>query len=266
MLADKRLNVRDIEVAYTESGEGELVVMVHGLAEDQGSFAALQNALPEFHTVAYAFRGHGNTSIGRADGTLAQLGEDLCALLEELGGPARCVGYSLGGMIVLWAAVHRPDLVRHVVTVGSSTVVGRAAVGFFEDRIQMILSDRDAFDTALRDDTAAQIRNPDADVGTVTLRRLEAIGDGAGYINAARAMIAIHREPFTGQLAGMECPVDVIGADGDVFCPRKAADIMLDQLGSARYHEIAGSGHLISVDQPAAYADVLRDILKRRVP
>lgn len=265
MRTDKRRQIQDITVAYTENGKGEAVVMVHGLAEDQRSFAALQDALPELHTYAYAFRGHGGTSLGEADGSLRQLGEDLIAFLEGVSGPARCIGYSLGGTIVLWAASRRPELVRHAVIAGTSTVVGRAAVEFFHDRIAMIESDKSAFAGALRNDTAAQILNAEIDVGSITARRLEAIGDGEGYINAAHAMIDLSNNPLTSELAHIDCPVDVIGADGDVFCPRKAADIIMAELRHGDYHEIEDAGHLISVDQPAAYADVINRILQRRL-
>ena len=70
MLVDKQRRLRDIDVAYTECGNGDSVVMVHGLAEDQRSFSAVQQELSQFHTYAYALRGHGNTSIGEADGNL----------------------------------------------------------------------------------------------------------------------------------------------------------------------------------------------------
>jgi pimeloyl-ACP methyl ester carboxylesterase len=265
MQADKCRQIRDIAVAYTEEGDGDAVVMVHGLAEDQRSFGALQSALPNFHTYAYAFRGHGGTSIGESDGSLRQLGEDLIAFLQEVSGPARCIGYSLGGTIVLWAASRRPDLVRHAVIAGTSTVVGRSAVGFFHDRVAMIESDKSAFDRALRDDTAAQILDPGVDVDAVTARRLEAIGDGRGYVNAARAMINLNSKPLTPELVNIDCPVDVIGADGDVFCPRKAADIIMAKVSRGNYHEIENAGHLISVDQPNAYADAVRNILQRRI-
>ncbi|RLQ21459.1 alpha/beta fold hydrolase [Seongchinamella sediminis] len=253
--------IRDIDVTYTESGEGEPVVLIHGLAEDRNSFGDVQQRLQDFHTYAYDFRGHGETSLGDADGTLEQLGEDLIAFMETVTGPARCVGYSLGGTIVLWAALERPDLVKQAVVVGTSTVVGSTAAGFFGDRIELIQDDVKAFNAALRDDTKAQIVSGDVDVDQVTRRRIDAVGNGGGYINAARAMIGVHSNPLTPRLSEISCPVEVIGADGDVFCPRKAADIILDGLKHGNYREVRNAGHLVSIDQPAAYASTLRAAL-----
>lgn len=263
-MIEKNQQIGDISVAYAEQGAGEAVVLVHGLAEDQRSFAGVQAALPNFHTFAYALRGHGDTQIGEALGTLAQLGDDLIAFLETVSGPARCMGYSLGGTIVLWVAAKRPDLVSQVIVAGTSTVVGRTAVEFFEQRIDMLKHDVDAFPNALRSDTAAQLCNESVDLDAITANRLQAVGRGLGYRNAARAMIRVNSEPLTTELAKIQCPIDVIGADGDVFCPKKAAEIILQAATSASYHEIAGAGHLMSVDQPNLYASCIREILTGR--
>ena len=96
----------------------------------------------------------------------------------------------------------------------------------------------------------------------VTARRLEAIGTGDGYVNAARAMARLNEEPLTQVLPDIACPVHVIGGEADVFCPRKAAEIMIAALRHGTYHEVARAGHLMSVDQPEAYAQAIRNALE----
>lgn len=166
-----KIRLADIEVDYRTAGAGDPVIMVHGLAEDAGSWADVQARLRGFATYAYDLRGHGNTDLGQAEGTLAQLGEDLIRFLEEVTGPAACVGYSLGGTIVLWVAAERPDLVRRAAVIGTSTVVGRAAAEFFHERLALIESDSKVFAGALADDTAKQILSPDANLATVLDQR-----------------------------------------------------------------------------------------------
>ena len=259
-----RVHLGDIEVGCTERGAGPPVVMVHGLAEDRRSWALAQERLaPDHRTLAYDLRGHGETSAGDGRGTLDQLAGDLARFLEALTGPAACIGYSLGGTVVLALAAGRPDLVTRAVVSGTSSVVGATAARFFEERIRLLRGDRAAFEAALRADTAAQIVTGGADLDAITARRLEAIGDGHGYVNAARAMRAMHRAPLTGALARIRCAVDVIGGDRDRFCPRRAADIILAELHDGAYHEIADCGHLMTVDQPEAYAVTLRAALER---
>lgn len=241
----------ELEVAYAEWGQGPALVLVHGLGEDHRSWAPQRDGITDLHAYAYDLRGHGNTSLGEADGTLAQLTGDLVNFLDRISGPAICVGFSLGGTVVLSAAARAPELVRGAIVLGTSTVVGRVAVDFYTERIGRV-GDDERVAEAMRADTAAALQGTGMDVDALTAWRIAAVGDGLGYANAARAMASLREDPLTPSLAEIRCPVAVIGADGDTFCPRKAADIMLDAIPGATYQEIPGAGHLMNVDNPSA--------------
>lgn len=259
--------INDIHVAYTEVGNaapGTLpVVLIHGLAEARETWRETQEALADgLRTVAYDLRGHGGTSTGDGDGTLAQLARDLTGFLEQVTGPAVVVGFSLGGTIALQAAADRPDLVRRSVVLGTSSLVGRGAVGFYAERIALAADTRSAaFRQAIRDDTAAGLHTDIPDLEQITAARLAAVGDGAGYINASRAMAALHETPLTPRLADIETHVDVVGAVHDAFCPAKAARIIVDALADVDYWEIPDAGHLMALDNPAAVTSVLSRVL-----
>ncbi|WP_420621931.1 alpha/beta fold hydrolase [Candidatus Poriferisodalis sp.] len=254
----------DIVVNYRRQGSGPPVVLLHGLAEDHRSWDAVAAHLGEFTVYAVDLRGHGRTTPGQGAGTLSQLSDDLAAFLSAETGPAAVVGYSLGGTIGLKAASASPTLIGHLIVVATSSVVGGAAADFFEGRIaQLEAHDADGFAAGLRDDTARQIVT-EADIDAVTSRRRDAVGYGHGYINAARAMVGIRSEPLNPLLAQIEIPVDVIGASGDVFCPRRASDIIVESVDDCRYHEVAGAGHLLSVDQPDSYGKLLAQLLGER--
>lgn len=254
----------DIDVCYRVWGSGPPVVLVHGLAEDAGSWRPIAPGLTGRTVYAYDLRGHGGTTIGAADGTLAQLGGDLIAFLATVTGPAPVVGFSLGGTVVLWAAAERPDLVTHAVAVGTSSVVGRGAAEFFRTRIGQLRSgDRSGFEASFAQDNAGMIAGG-ADPAPVLAQRLAAIGDGAGYVNAATAMVGLHAEPLTPRLAGVTGPADVIAGSEDAFCPPKASQMILDALPDGRLHTVAGSGHLVAVDRPAELTRLLDDLLTSR--
>ncbi|MDE0365846.1 MAG: alpha/beta hydrolase [Gammaproteobacteria bacterium] len=251
----------DIVVNYRRRGSGPAVVLLHGLAEDHRSWDAVAACLEGFTTYAVDLRGHGQTGAGQGSGTLEQLSDDLTAFLNAVSGPAAVVGYSLGGTIALHAATAEDAPIRHLVVVATSSVVGAAAADFFAGRIaQLEAGDSAAFAAGLHGDTSLQIVST-ADVDAVVARRLAAVGDGSGYINAARAMIGVRAEPLNPLLARIGAPLDIVGAAEDVFCPRRAADIIAGAVPHGRYHEIAGAGHLISVDQPECYGALLARLL-----
>ena len=135
-----KTRVGDIEVGYTVAGEGRGGRLVHGLAEDRSSWTNVRGALPNYRTYAYDLRGHGETSWVIEEAASRNSASDLVSFLEKVSGPAVCVGYSLGGTVVLWAAAERPDLVRQVVVAGTSSMVGRSAAEFFDQRISTLLS------------------------------------------------------------------------------------------------------------------------------
>jgi 3-oxoadipate enol-lactonase len=252
----------DLKVAYSRVGGGEPVVLVHGLAETREAWVPQLRTPGKWRLLAYDVRGHGQSALGSAEGTLEQLGGDLTRFLERISGPATCVGFSLGGTVVLWAAAAQPELVRRAIVLGTSSVVGSTAATFYRQRIDLARSgDRRALRAALREDTRAGLARAGADLEALTDWRLAAIGDGAGYINAATAMARLHERPLTGMLERVRCRVEVIGGEHDRFCPHKAAEILLSSLPDARYHELAGVGHLMNVDDPAGVTATLHALL-----
>lgn len=259
------VSIGNITVHYQKSGSGPPVVLLHGLAEDHRSWSEVQAQLSDYTTYAVDLRGHGSTTSGDGEGSLKQLGHDLIGFLEQVTGPAAVVGFSLGGTIVLWAAAERPDLVSHPIAVATSSIVGRAAVKYFTGRIAQVESgDMDGFAVGMRADTAQQVVS-EMNIDALVAHRLEAVGNGEGYINAANAMIGLRTTALTPRLRHIKQHVEVIGGECDLFCPRKAADIMLEALPNATYHEIAGASHLIAVDQPAAFIELLAKLLKKEV-
>ena len=81
-----KIQLGDLEVAYTVQGVGPPVVLIHGLAEDKTSWSGVQDRLEDFRTLAYDFRGPGETMLG--EGQLRLIQNHLAHRLVVLG-PAR---------------------------------------------------------------------------------------------------------------------------------------------------------------------------------
>lgn len=90
------------------------VVFSHGFTAQLEEFLLQREALrTRARLVLYDQRGHGRSPLGDpAHATIAQLGRDLAAVIEQrTTGPVVVVGHSMGGMTVLSLARQRPDLV-----------------------------------------------------------------------------------------------------------------------------------------------------------
>lgn len=258
----------ELATAYRVAGRGQRVVLVHGLGEDHRSWRPQQLALRDAcETVACDLRGHGLTPLGDADGTLAQLGGDLVALIERLGAPCTLVGFSLGGMVALWTAAHRPELVRRLVLLGTSAVVGRRAAAAYRELAALVCAgDRDALVRELRDGVVQGAHRDDLDVERIAARELDAIGDGAGYANAALALARLADEPLTDALGAVRCPTLVASGAFDALCPAAAQEDLLARLPTARYVQIPAAGHLLGADAPALVTATIEDALRSPAP
>src|SRR5213078_105193 len=117
----------DIDVTWFQAGRGDLLILVHGLADDHRAWRrTLPDLLLRHRVLMYDLRGHGETTLGEADGSLRQLGQDLVALLDALEiEHARVAGFSLGGTIAMRAAIDHPDRASALALVATSSRVGR---------------------------------------------------------------------------------------------------------------------------------------------
>ena len=64
-------------------------------------------------------------------------------------------------------------------------------------------------------------------------------------------------------LREVDVPALVLWGDEDGMSPQSEQDIMLEALSDAHASEIAGSGHLSAIEQPAQVGGALADFLTR---
>ncbi len=259
-----RARCRDIEVAWSEWGCGEPLVLVHGLGEDRRVW---RKVLPWLvlrrRVLAYDLRGHGETSLGRADGTLRQLGEDLVAFLDALAlGRVDLCGFSLGGVVALQVAIDWPDRVRALLPVATSSRVGRAAVDWYEERARLADGGLDRLHPVLYRDTRDQLSGAPGEVDDHWLVRRQATADPRGFAAACRAMIGLHQQPLDPHLRRIRTRALVISAERDSFCPPRAGEALAAAIPGARLEVVAGSGHQILLERPDALGALILRFLE----
>ncbi|MDO8963623.1 MAG: alpha/beta hydrolase [Coriobacteriia bacterium] len=112
------LRVRGITIHYVEGPRrGPTLLLIPGQSMIWDSYArALPLLVEHFHVVAVDVRGHGTSSWTPGEYDFPTMGADAAALLDEVAqGPAIISGNSSGGLIAMWVAANRPDLVAGIV-------------------------------------------------------------------------------------------------------------------------------------------------------
>lgn len=103
-----------IDCAYSITGTGPALFLIHGIGARRATFARLVEGLGDrFTCISYDLRGHGESPVPAARFGLDELVDDLEALRARLGiESAHFAGHSLGGMIGPAYARRYPSRVR----------------------------------------------------------------------------------------------------------------------------------------------------------
>ena len=253
----------DIDVAWFEAGRGDPLVLIHGLADDHRAWRrTLPDLMLRHRVVLYDLRGHGQTSLGEPDGSLRQLGADLIALLDALDiERAHVAGFSLGGTVAMRAAIDRPQRVRSLALVATSSRVGRMAAGWYRERVEMVTNgDPELRETIDRDTVDVYAESPgELDEG-LSIRR-ESTGDPRGYRNACAAMAGLNAAPLDPELPRIAAPTLIVASEKDRHCPPRAAEIIAAGVKGARLEVFPDAGHPIPVEKPCELSRAINSFL-----
>jgi pimeloyl-ACP methyl ester carboxylesterase len=111
-----------VSINYRCVGEGEDIILIHGLAASYG-FWRLDALLPlarKHRVTIYDLRGHGYSGMPSSGYTPVDMAEDLNHLLDHLKiSKAHLIGHSMGGVIALQYALLYPQRVRSLTVADS---------------------------------------------------------------------------------------------------------------------------------------------------
>ena len=258
-----RSRCSDIEVAWHEAGRGDPLILIHGLADDHRAWRrAVPDLMLHHRVLMYDLRGHGETSLGAANGTLRQLGDDLVTLLDAIDVQrAHIAGFSLGGTIAMRAAIDHPDRARGIALVATSSRVGRSAADWYRERVEMVeRNDPHLRDTLDRDAADVYAQSPSELEGGLLIRR-QSTEDPRGYGNACAAMAGLNANPLDPELPRISAPTLIVASDLDRHCPPKAAEIIASGIKGSKLEVMTGAGHPIPVERSRELARSINSFL-----
>jgi len=127
--------VHGLNYYYEVHGQGEPLLLLHGGLGSTGMFDPMLPALtPTRQVIAVDLHGHGRTSLGDREMSLVDMGDDMAAIVEQLGyRQVDVLGYSMGAAVAFRLAVQHPAAVRRLVLVSAAF----AQAGFYPEMLPM---------------------------------------------------------------------------------------------------------------------------------
>jgi len=247
---------------WTRTGSGVPVLFVHGFPLDQSMWWPAIDALgPGFDCITPDLRGfgHSESRVGEAL-TMEGHADDLARLLDALDLEAvHVVALSMGGYVGLaFAERHRERLAS--LTLADTRAEddgdeGRARRDLAAERVLEV--GRATFAREM----LAKLVAPGAS-RRVRAGLLEVI-EATPYETILAALEGMKRRPDrTAVLRALASPVLVVCGAEDRLTPPELSRAMVAAQPGARLALLADAGHMAPLEQPAAFADVLRAFLR----
>ncbi len=236
--------------------DGQVVVLAGSLGSDLRMWDPQVPALVAagFRVVRYDHRGHGRSPAPTGPYTLAELAEDLLALLDRLAlRRVSLVGLSLGGMVGMWLAEHAPDRLERLVLCCTSASLGPAEM--WQERARAA---RESGMAGLADaavDRWVTPAYPDRD----WLRDMVAGHSGEGY---ASCCTAIETMSIEDALPSIATPTLVIVGAEDPATPPAHGERIAAAVPGARLAVVPGAAHLGNVERPTEFTGLIIDHLR----
>lgn len=238
-------------------------MLVHGFTQTQVSWAPVAADLARDHlVVAVDAPGHGGSTDVRADlATAAELLDQAVGeLLGEAGGRAVYVGYSMGGRLALRLALDRPELVAGLVLLGATAGIDDPA-----DRSARRVADEALAERIERAGVEAFLEGWLAqplfaglavDPADLAARRANT---PAGLASSLRlAGTSTMDPPWWDELPDLSAPTLVVAGERDEKFTTIARRLAAGIGANARFTTVAGAGHAAHLQQPDAFATLVR--------
>jgi 3-oxoadipate enol-lactonase len=254
------ISVNDLQMHYQLEGleTGPVLVLVNSIATDlsvwDGVVAALQNS---FRILRFDARGQGQTTVTDGPYSIEMLGRDLVGLLDALGfDKVSMCGLSLGAMVGMWLATHRPERVERLVLCNTAAWVGPPAS--WDARADAV---RQSGMQAVRPAVLERWLSPDFcrldTAGTQRVVDMALASPATGYIGACAAIRDMDQRE---SIRAIAVPTMVVAGSADAATPVADARYIANTIPGAICTELPG-GHLSNVEQPARLANAIRGFL-----
>src|SRR3954452_25028325 len=119
----ERVDINGHPTWIDQHGSGnESILILHGGLSNSDALEALTHTLAErYRVVAFDRRGHGRTADTDEAFHYDDMATEAIGVLEQVvGGQAHLVGWSDGGIIALFVAMRRPELIHRIVAIAAN--------------------------------------------------------------------------------------------------------------------------------------------------
>jgi 3-oxoadipate enol-lactonase/4-carboxymuconolactone decarboxylase len=256
----------EVRLHYVLEGppDAPVVMLSNSLGTDLSMWDAVAAVLSRrMRVLRYDTRGHGRSGAAVGGCTLADLGRDALALLDELGlKQVSFCGLSIGGMTGMWLAAHTPERVDRLVLCCTSAHMAPAQA--WRDRAAAV---RQGGMIAVADTVIARWFTPpfaaEHPQEYERIRRVLLDTDPEGYAACCEALAVMDQRA---DLAAITAPTLVVAGGQDAAAPPEHARQLADGIDGAHLLLLPDAAHIAAVERPEEVTSAVLRHLGERLP
>ena len=247
--------INGISLNYEITGQGDVLVLTHGLGGSmEGSLAHVPVLSEHYRVLAWDQRGCGQSDSADAY-NLELVAEDLYHLLKALKiDKIHLLGTSWGGFVVQRFALEHPDMLKSLIICSSSSEVNEQSAKNYRNRADMV--EREGVESL----TSGLKTFVPAFAGHEDMRNIPS-STAEAYAGFNRAMANLHKDPITPNLLKITCPTLVLGAGKDATAGAAGSVIINRNISDSKLVIFPDSGHNIGQDKPDEYRAAILEFL-----
>ena len=252
--------VKDIEMYYEITGEGEYLLLIHGLGSSTRDW---EEQVPifsqKYQVITLDLRGHGKTDKPKGPYSMRMFAEDIAELLKKLEIKSiHILGISLGGGIAFQFAVDYPELVKSLIIVNAAIEIPLDSFKMKLEAFKRIFIVKLVGMKKMGKVLAPRlfIKTEQEDLREKLIERW-AENDKKAYLSAMRALIGWS---VRDQLDKVKFPTLIIGSDED-YAPTSVKEEYTALLSDAKFIEIKDARHAVPIEKPKEFNEIVMKFL-----
>lgn len=268
-VTERWVTVSGLQLLVEDRGRGSVVLLAHGMWCEAGMFARVATELGRDHRVLVPdLRGHGRSAVPDRQWQIADVADDLVAMLDQLEvDRVTLAGFSMGGMAAVDFALRHRDRLDGLALMGTSAgaeeLVRKAEIRTLAKIIELTGTPRFLAHEAARKTFSAPFRRAKPEDVTRWESAVRAMSPQA-LIHALRAVAT--RPALLGRLGEIPVPTLLVAGTGDRIVNPRWSRAMRRALPRSRLVEFKGVGHAVPIERPAEIAALLRDLAAGNLP
>jgi len=252
--------VNDVEMYYELAGEGEPLLLIHGLGSSTRDWEyQVPTFSQKYQVITIDLRGHGKSDKPKGPYNMQMFARDIAELLKKLDiESVHILGISLGGGIAFQFAVDYPELVKSLIIVNAGIEIPTDSFKMKLEAFKRTFIVRLVGMKKMGEVLAPRlfIKPEQEELRNKLIERWQE-NDKKAYLSAMRALIGWS---VRDELGKIKCPTLVIGSDQD-YAPSSIKEEYTALLSNAKFIEIKDARHAVAVEKPEEFNKIVMKFL-----